>query len=90
MSKAEAGMTEPDVLTSKIRGLQDWQTVAWRRIADPSITVYERREVRNHLKEAEAELRRCLDMMAERVRFRRSSIEDIGDSLATLRFKLLG
>jgi hypothetical protein len=90
ISKAEAGMTEPDILTSKIRELQDWQTVAWRRIADPSITVYERREVRNHLKEAEAELHRCLDMMAERVRFRRSSIEEVGDSLATLRFKLLG
>ena len=83
-------MTEPDVLTSKIRELQDWQTVAWRRIADPSITVYERREVRNHLKDAETELHRCLDMMAERVRFRRSTVEEVGDSLASLKFKLLG
>ena len=83
-------MTEPDVLTSKIRELQDWQTVAWRRIANPSITVYERREVRNHLKDAEAELHRCLDMMAERVRFRRPPVEDVGDSLASLKFKLLG
>jgi hypothetical protein len=83
-------MTEPDVLTIKIRELQDWQSVAWRRIADPSITLYERREVRNHLKEAESELRRCLDMMAERVRFRQRSVEHLGDSLANLKFKLLG
>lgn len=83
-------MTEPDVLTSKIRELQHWQTMAWRRIAEPSITVYERREVRNHLKDAEAELRRCLDMMAERVRFRRQPLDQVGDSLANLQFKLLG
>jgi hypothetical protein len=83
-------MTEPDILSSKIRELQDWQTVAWRRIADPSITLYERREVRNHLKDAEVELRRCLGMMAERVRFRPRSVEDVGDSLASLRFRLLG
>jgi hypothetical protein len=83
-------MTEPDILSSKIRELQDWQTVAWRRIADPSITLYERREVRNHLKDAEVELRRCLGMMAERVRFRSRSVEDVGDSLASLSFRLLG
>jgi hypothetical protein len=83
-------MTKPDILSSKIRELKDWQTVAWRRIADPSITPYERREVRNHLKDAEGELHRCLDMMAERVRFRRPLVEDVGDSLADLKFKLLG
>ncbi len=83
-------MTEPDLLTIKIRELQNWQSVAWRRIADPSITVYERREVRNHLKDADAELRRFLAMAAGRFRFRPRSNVGIGDSLADLKFKLLG
>jgi hypothetical protein len=49
-------MIESDLLHRKIRELKDWQTMAWRRIADPSITVYEGREVRNHLKEPTAPL----------------------------------
>ena len=53
-------MTEPDILSHKITELKEWQRVAWRRIADPVITPFERREVRNHIKESDGELRRCL------------------------------
>jgi hypothetical protein len=66
-------MIEPDVLSSKISELMDWQTVAWRRIANPSVTLFERREIRNHLKESDVELRRCLAMISERLRFRRAA-----------------
>jgi hypothetical protein len=31
-------MTEPDHLSIKIRELMDWQTVAWRRVADRNVT----------------------------------------------------
>ena len=45
-------MSEPDFLSRKIGELKDWQTVAWRRIADPSVTRFERREIRNHIKQS--------------------------------------
>jgi hypothetical protein len=63
-------MTEPDDLSIKIRELMDWQTVAWRRVADPDVTTFERREIRNHVKTCNDELRRCLAMKAERFRAR--------------------
>jgi hypothetical protein len=83
-------MTEPDILSRKIRELKDWQTVAWQRIADPLLTTIERREVRYHLKESDGELRRYLAMMSERLRFRPGPAEEVGDSLAPLKFRLLG
>jgi hypothetical protein len=44
-------------------------TVAWRRIADPKITPFERWETRNHIKESDYAVRYCLAMMSERLRF---------------------
>jgi hypothetical protein len=63
-------MTEPDNLSIKIRELMDWHTIAWRRIADPLVTTFERREIRNHLETCNDELRRCLAIMSERIRAR--------------------
>jgi hypothetical protein len=83
-----ATMTESDQLSRKIDELKGWQTIAWRRIGDPSITAFERREIRNHMKECDVELRRCLHLMSERVCFHPRSVEDVRDSLANLRFRL--
>jgi hypothetical protein len=82
-------MTEPDILSRKILELKEWQTVAWRRIADPMITAFERREVRNHIKESDEELRYYLGMMTERLRFQARAVEDVGDSFAKIKFRLL-
>jgi hypothetical protein len=82
-------MTEPDILNRKINELKDWQTLAWRRIANPLVTAFERREIRNHIKESDEELRRCLAMMSGRLRFRVRGVGDVGDSLAKLKFRLL-
>jgi len=81
-------MTEPDILSRKIRELRDWQTVAWRRVADPLLTAFERREIRNHIKESDGELRGHLAMMSERLRFRARAVEDVGDGLAKINFRL--
>ena len=83
-------MNEPDILSRKIRELKDWQSVAWRRIADPLITTIERREIRYHLRESDGELRRYLAMMSERLRFRPGPPEEVGDSLAQIKFRVLG
>jgi hypothetical protein len=80
-------MTEPDHLSIKIRELMDWQTVAWRRVADPDVTTFERREIRNHVKTCNDELRRCLAMKAER--FRARGVTEVRGRAENIRFRLL-
>jgi hypothetical protein len=82
-------MTDPDVLSRKIHELKEWQRVAWRRVADPLLTAFERREIRNHIKESDGELRRYLAMMSERLRFRARPVEDIRDIPVKNDFRLL-
>jgi hypothetical protein len=81
-------MTEPDILSRKIHGLKEWQRVAWQRVADPLLTAFERREIRNHIRESETELRHCLGMMSERLRFQARKLDDVSDSLARFNFRL--
>jgi hypothetical protein len=81
-------MTEPDILSRKIRELMDWQALAWRRVADPLTTAFERREIRNHIKESDGELRGYLAMMSDRLRFQARAVQDIGDSLVKMSFRL--
>jgi hypothetical protein len=80
-------MTEPDHLSIKIRELMDWQVVAWRRVADPDVTTFERREIRNHVKTCQEELRRCLAIKAER--FRARDAVEVRGRAAELKFRLL-
>ena len=82
-------MTEPDVLSRKIHELKEWQRVARRRVADPLLTAFKRREIRNHIIESDAELRRYLSMMSERLRFQARAVEGVGDSLVKINFRLL-
>ena len=82
-------MTEPDILSRKIKELAEWQRVAWHRVADPSVTQFERREIRNHIIESDGELRRYLAMMSERLRFQVRTVEDVGDSLVKISFALI-
>jgi hypothetical protein len=80
-------MTEPDNLSIKIRELMDWQAVAWRRVADPDVTTFERREIRNHVKTCNDELRRCLAMRAGR--FRARGAVEVRGRVENIRFRLL-
>jgi hypothetical protein len=50
-------MTEADILSCKVHELKEWRAVAWRRVADPLTTPFERREIRSHIKESDDELR---------------------------------
>jgi hypothetical protein len=82
-------MTEPDVLSRDINALKELQRVAWRELASPTLTMFDRREIRNRIKQSEIELRTYLKMMTERLRFRVRPAENVGDSLAELNFRLL-
>jgi hypothetical protein len=60
-------MTDPDTLSRDIHALKELQRVAWSQLADPSLTVFDRREIRNRIRQSEAELRTFLAMMSEHV-----------------------
>lgn len=80
-------MTEPDNLGQRIHALQQWQRAAWRQLAEPLLTAFERREIRNQIKQSNIELRHYLEVMSERTSVR-APIEDVGDSLANLNVRL--
>jgi hypothetical protein len=66
LNKSGAGaVNDPDNLVRKIRDLQEEQRVAWRQLANSSLTTFERREVRNQLRHSHSELRQYLQLMSE-------------------------
>ena len=58
-------MNQPEILDSDIRAMQQWLRVAWQQLADPSMTTFSRRELRNQMKQCSADLRERLQMLAE-------------------------
>jgi hypothetical protein len=82
-------MTDSDSLSRKIHELKQGQVAAWRRVADPFLTAFECREIRNQIKQSNEDLRRCLAMVSERHRFQPRAALDAVDSLAQLKFRLL-
>jgi hypothetical protein len=51
--------------------LQEWLRQAWRYLAELSLTRFQRQELRNYMKEADAALRAGLEKLAARDRIRR-------------------
>jgi hypothetical protein len=81
-------MTDPDVLDFKILELKEVQRIAWRQLAESSLTTFDRREVRNQLRHSNNELGRYLQMKSERVRFRGRPV-DVADGFGKPNFRLL-
>ena len=81
-------MTEPDVLSGEIGALMALQRYAWRELASPELTQFDRREIRNRIRQSEVDLRGFLHMRTERLRFAPRPVEDPVDSLATINFRL--
>ena len=82
-------MTEPDALVRDIDAQKAVQRQAWRELASPAITTFDRREIRNRIRQSEAELRVSLQRMSERLRYRPRPAEEVGDSLADINFRIL-
>ncbi|MBA7467328.1 hypothetical protein ES707_02544 [subsurface metagenome] len=57
-------MTERE-LQNHIATLQGWLAGAWRRLGDPALTPFDKRELRNQMKQADASLRQCLALSNE-------------------------
>jgi hypothetical protein len=52
-----------DVRERDIRALQEWLRGAWRRLSDPSLTTFTRRELRNQMKQCSADLKAYLERL---------------------------
>jgi hypothetical protein len=57
-------MGEPEI-QNQIATLQRWLAAAWRRLADPALTAFDKRELRNQMKQADLALRQCLALASE-------------------------
>ncbi|MET0677081.1 MAG: hypothetical protein ABW175_14880 [Bradyrhizobium sp.] len=58
-------MNQSEILESDIRELQQWLREAWQQLGNPSLTTFSRRELRNQMRQCNADLRACLDRVAE-------------------------
>jgi hypothetical protein len=81
-------MIETDVLSNEITALMAQQRDAWRELASPELTQFDRRELRNRIRQSEVELRDFLKMRGERLRFRPRRVEEPTDSLSNIGFRL--
>ena len=60
-------MTETEIL-DHVHALEVRLNVAWRQLADTSLSTFDRRELRNQMKLSETELRIYFEKRAERLR----------------------
>jgi hypothetical protein len=60
-------------LDEDVHALKEGIRGAWRRLADPSLTSFDRRETRNYMKEAELALSLGLKRIADRAQSRRQA-----------------
>jgi hypothetical protein len=88
--EGEARMTELEVLDRNTQGLKELLRVAWRDLANPALTPFERREARNQINQYGAELRRHLQLIeAERNRARTESTEGAAQGVGKPNFRIL-
>ena len=81
-------MIELDVLSRQIDALMAEQQAAWRELAVPSLTAFDRREIRNRIRQGEIELREHLKVRTQRLYLEPRPVEPPSDSLANFDFRL--
>jgi hypothetical protein len=81
-------LTMASTLDEDVRDLKKWIRGAWRHLADPTLTSFDRREIRNYLKEAEMALAAGLKRIADREQSRREP-ESAGIARKRLDFRII-
>ncbi|WP_024510618.1 hypothetical protein [Bradyrhizobium sp. ARR65] len=64
-----------DTLERDVQALKEWLRQAWRYLAEPSLTRFERQEIRNQIKQTDAELRACLQKLAAQNQVRSKAMD---------------
>ncbi len=75
-------------LDPDVQALKEWLRGAWRQLAEPNMTRFEQRELRNYMKDAERALRAGLKQLAARDMARRH-VESDNSSPKRVDFRLL-
>lgn len=84
-------MTDLEVLERSIIELKDWLSGAWRQLARPTLTKFERRELRNEMKQCNVELRRCLELVrAARDNRQKQALANQRSQVIHVDFRLIG
>jgi hypothetical protein len=78
-------MIELDILSGEIATLMAEQREAWNELTRPTLTAFDRREIRNRIKQSEVELRDHLKVRTDRLRFRPRPVDTPADSFASFR-----
>jgi hypothetical protein len=83
-------MTELEVLDRNTQGLKELLRIAWRDLANPALTPFERREARNQINQYGAELRRHLQLIeAERNRMQEQRAASAAQGAGKPSFRIL-
>jgi len=82
-------MTELEALDREISGLKELLRVAWKDLANPSLTPFERRESRNQINQYSTEMRRYLKALEEKRRGSRKSPQEQLGGRSIPKFRLL-
>ena len=84
-------MINLEALDRTILDLKEWLNGAWRHLAKPSLTKFERRELRNEMKQCNIELRRCLELVrSERANRQKQSSASQRSQVIHVDFRLIG
>lgn len=75
-------------LDPDVQALKEWLRGAWRQLADPNLTRFEQRELRNYMKDAERALRAGLKQVAAR-NIARRRVESDNSAPKRVDFRLL-
>jgi hypothetical protein len=80
-------MSDAEVLANEIEALTAIQREAWRQLTKPALTTFDRREIRNRIKQSEADLCYFLKIRTERLRLQPRPAEPAGNCLSRLEFR---
>jgi hypothetical protein len=77
-----------DTLNPDVQALKEWLRGAWRDLANPNLTRFEQRELRNYMRDAERALRAGLKQIAARNMAQRE-VKDNGSPVRRIDFRIL-
>ena len=78
-----------DTLERDVLALKEWLRQAWSYLAHPSLTRFERQEIRNQIKQTDAELKKCLQLIAAQNQARRVSPRPSAEAVRRPDFRIL-
>ena len=77
-----------DTVERDVQALKEWLRQAWRFLGEGSLTRFERQEIRNQIKQTDAELRICLQRIAAQIQARRRSQPVPGETVERPDFRI--